>query len=96
MSIELRIQRGYVSATVAATIMGVTRQRMHQLLKAGRIRGAFLMDVGDGYERWVVPRNQLKPKQKGKPHADSEGSGGIPPTIRTVADGDGDATDRDD
>lgn len=62
--IELRIERGHVTATVAAGIMGVTRQRMHQLLKAGRIRGAFLMDCGDGREMWVVPRNQLKPRKR--------------------------------
>ena len=62
--IELRIERGYVTATVAAGLLGVTRQRMHQLLKAGRIRGAFLMDCGDGRELWVVPRKELKPKQR--------------------------------
>jgi arylamine N-acetyltransferase len=62
--IELRIERGYVTATVAAGLLGVTRQRMHQLLKAGRIRGAFLMDCGDGRELWVVPRKELKPKRR--------------------------------
>jgi len=57
--IEVRIERGFVSLTVAASLLGVTRQRMHQLLKAGRIPGAFLMDCGDGQERWVVPRTEL-------------------------------------
>jgi hypothetical protein len=64
--IELRIERGHVSATVAASLLGVTRQRMHQLLKAGRIPGAFLMDCGDGRELWCVPRKELKPKQRKK------------------------------
>jgi hypothetical protein len=61
--IELRMERGFVSLTVAASLLGVTRQRMHQLLKAGRISGAFLMDCGDGQERWVVPRKELNPKR---------------------------------
>jgi hypothetical protein len=59
--IEIRLERGYVSLTVAASLLGITRQRMHQLLKAGRINGAFLMDCGDGRERWVVPRSELNP-----------------------------------
>lgn len=57
--IDIRIERGHVTATVAAGLLGVTRQRMHQLLKAGRIHGAFLMDCGDGRELWVVPRKEL-------------------------------------
>lgn len=57
--IAIDIERGFVSATVAAGLMGVSRQRVHQLLKAGRIPGAFLMDCGDGREIWCVPRNQL-------------------------------------
>lgn len=61
--IELRMERGFVSLTVAASLLGVTRQRMHQLLKAGRISGAFLMDCGDGQERWVVPRKELNLKR---------------------------------
>lgn len=61
--IELRIERGFVSLTVAASLLNVTRQRMHQLLKAGRIPGAFLMDCGDGQERWVVPRKELSPER---------------------------------
>ena len=81
--IELRIERGYVTATVAAGLLGVTRQRMHQLLKAGRIRGAFLMDCGDGREMWVVPRRELKPRQrkKEKRNADSERSAGVPAPV---------------
>ena len=62
--IEIAVERGYVSSTVAADLLGVTRQRMHQLLKAGRVRGAFLMDCGDGRERWVVPRKQLTTQLK--------------------------------
>lgn len=61
---ELRILRGYVTATVAAQIEGVSRQAINQRLKAGRIKGAFLMDCGDGREIWVVPRKQLKPKKE--------------------------------
>lgn len=59
--IELTVERGFVSATVAASLLKVSRQRVHQLLKAGRIPGAFLMDCGDGREIWCVPRAQLKP-----------------------------------
>ena len=69
--IELRIERGHVSATVAASLLGVTRQRMHQLLKAGRIPGAFLMDCGDGRELWCVPRKELKSKRR-KPTSTGE------------------------
>jgi len=57
--IELTVQRGFVSATVAASLLKVSRQRVHQLLKAGRISGAFLMDCGDGRELWCLPRAQL-------------------------------------
>ena len=57
--IELTVERGYVSATVAATLLKVSRQRMHQLLQAGRIPGAFLMDCGEGKERWCVPRKSI-------------------------------------
>jgi hypothetical protein len=59
---------GHVSATVAASIMGVTRQRMHQLLKEGRIKGAFLLDIGNGRTRWVVPREELKPRKMKHEH----------------------------
>ena len=69
---------GHVSATVAASIMGVSRQRMHQLLKAGRIQGAFLLDTGKGKTRWVVPRNQLTPKEK---HANSTRSSSVLTTV---------------
>ena len=61
---ELRIQRGYVTASVAAKLEGVSRQAINQRLKAGRIKGAFLMDCGDGREIWVVPRKQLNIKQE--------------------------------
>jgi predicted DNA-binding protein (UPF0251 family) len=62
--IDLRLERGHVSLTVASQLMGVSRQRVHQLLKAGRIVGAFLMDCGDGREIWCIPRNSLKLKEK--------------------------------
>jgi hypothetical protein len=62
--IDVQIDRGHVSLTVAASLLGVSRQRVHQLLKAGRIAGAFLMDCGDGREIWCVPRNSLQAKEK--------------------------------
>lgn len=58
----------YVSATVAASIMGVSRQRMHQLLKADRIEGAFLLDTGKGKTRWVIPRNSVTPRKTKHEH----------------------------
>lgn len=57
--IDLSVERGYVSATVAASLLKVSRQRIHQLLQAGRIPGAFLMDCGEGKERWCIPRKQI-------------------------------------
>ncbi len=57
--IEVTVQRSHVSATVAAGLLGVSRQRVHQLLKAGRIPGAFLMDCGDKGEVWCIPRKNL-------------------------------------
>lgn len=66
--IDVQIERGYVTASVAAEIVGVTRQRINQLLKANRFDGAFLMDCGDGREMWVIPRNQLQQRKK-KHHA---------------------------
>jgi hypothetical protein len=62
--LELEVKRGYVTATEAARIEGISRQAINQRLKAGRIKGAFLMDCGDGREIWVVPRKQLKPKKE--------------------------------
>lgn len=71
--IELRIERGYVTATVAAKIEGCSRQAINQRLKAGRVAGAFLMDCGHGRELWVIPRNSLKRKlNKEKANADSK------------------------
>lgn len=57
--LELRIERGFITATVAARLLGVSRQRVNQLLKAGRIDGAFLMDCGGKRELWCVPRKAL-------------------------------------
>jgi hypothetical protein len=62
--LSLRLERGHVSLTVASQLMGVSRQRVHQLLKAGRIAGAFLIDCGDGREIWCIPRNSLNIKDK--------------------------------
>lgn len=57
---ELSVVRGYVSATVAAKLMGVSRQRVNQLLKAGRLAGAILVDQGRGRrELWCVPRRAI-------------------------------------
>ena len=64
MMLELEVKRGYVTASEAARIEGISRQAINQRLKAGRIKGAFLMDCGDGREIWVVPRKQLKPKEQ--------------------------------
>lgn len=64
--IDLRIERGYVTASVAARIEGCSRQAINQRLNAGRVTGAFLMDCGDGRELWVIPRKSLKPKSKSK------------------------------
>lgn len=60
MSIEVKARRGFVSATVASQLLGVSRQRTNQLLKAGKLHGAFLVDVGDGREQWVVPRRAIE------------------------------------
>jgi stage V sporulation protein SpoVS len=62
--LELEVKRGYVTASEAARIEGVSRQAINQRLKAGRVKGAFLMDCGDGREIWVVPRKQLKQKEQ--------------------------------
>lgn len=62
--ISLRIERGHVTLSVAAELLGVSRQRVHQMLKAGRIPGAFLMDCGDGREMWVIPRKELRRKER--------------------------------
>lgn len=62
--IDVQLDRGHVSLTVAANLLGVSRQRVHQLLKAGRIADAFLMDCGDGREIWCIPRNSLHKKEK--------------------------------
>lgn len=62
--IKLVMERGHITLSVAANLLGVSRQRVHQMLKAGRIPGAFLMDCGDGREMWVIPRNGIKRKEK--------------------------------
>lgn len=64
--VGIQIQRGYVSATVAAGLMGLSRQRINQLLKAGRFEGAFLMDIGDGREMWCIPRKSLHTRPMGR------------------------------
>lgn len=48
-----------VSLTVAARLLGVTRQRVHQLLKAGKIPGASRMEVNGGRIVWCIPRRSL-------------------------------------
>jgi hypothetical protein len=59
---NLHVERGHVSASVAAEILGVSRQRVNQLLKAGLLQGAFLMDAGDRGEVWVIPRKAVDRK----------------------------------
>jgi hypothetical protein len=66
MMVGIQIERGYVSATVAAGLLGVSRQRINQLLKAGRFDGAFLMDVGDGREMWCIPRKAIHSRPMGR------------------------------
>lgn len=57
--IEIKIVRGYVSAAVAAEILGVSRQRIHQLLQAQRFPGAILVDHGDKPPMWAIPRKSI-------------------------------------
>lgn len=56
---QLSVQRGYVSATVASNLLGVSRQRVNQLLTAGSLAGSFRMDIGDGREMWCIPRKSV-------------------------------------
>jgi len=50
-----------VSMAEAARIAGVSRQRMHQLLRAGRIPGAQKMRTGRAHGQWVIPRGSVRP-----------------------------------
>lgn len=59
---NLHVERGHVSASVAAEILGVSRQRVNQLLKAGLLKDAFQMDAGDRGEPWVIPRKSVDRK----------------------------------
>lgn len=52
-------QEGHVTATVAAEILGVSRQRVNQLLKAGRIASAFRMECNGSRTMWCIPRSEL-------------------------------------
>lgn len=54
---------GHVSMREAARIAGVSRQRIHQLLKQGRIPGAFMMECGKNRNVWVIPKGSVKPKE---------------------------------
>lgn len=58
--IEIRIERGHVSLGVAAQILGVSRQRMHQLLQAGRCPNAVLVDYGTKRPMWAIPRTDIE------------------------------------
>jgi excisionase family DNA binding protein len=53
-----------VSMREAARVMGVSRQRVQQLLRAGRIPGAVKMDNGQQMGVWVIPRGSLRPSKK--------------------------------
>lgn len=57
--IDLLVERGHVTATVAASLLGVSRQRVNQLLNAGELAGAFRIDVGDDREMWCIPRKSV-------------------------------------
>ena len=67
--IRIEIVRGHVSLGVAAQMLGVTRQRMHQLLQAGRCPNAILVDHGTKRPMWAIPRSeveQIKNQRKSK------------------------------
>jgi excisionase family DNA binding protein len=53
-----------VSMREAARVMGVSRQRVQQLLRAGRIPGAQKMDNGNQRGIWVIPRGSLRPAKE--------------------------------
>lgn len=57
--IDLLVERGYVSASVAANLLDVSRQRVNQLLKAGSLAGSFRIDIGDDREMWCIPRKSV-------------------------------------
>lgn len=64
MSVDLTVVRGHVTATVAAGLLGVSRQRINQLLNTGRLDGAFLIDCGDGRELWAIPRTTIEERKQ--------------------------------
>lgn len=55
-----------VSMREAARVMGVSRQRVQQLLRAGRIPGAVKMANGKPLGVWVIPRGSLRPAKETK------------------------------
>lgn len=58
--IKIEIRKAPISMREAADRIGVSRQRMHQLLKEGRINGAY--QFGDK-KVWVIPHDfQLNPR----------------------------------
>lgn len=57
--IHISVERGLVSLSEAARLLGVSRQRAHQLCQQGALAGAALMDCGDGRTAWVIPRAQV-------------------------------------
>lgn len=52
-----------MTVSEAAFRLGISRQRVHQLLKAGRILGAYQKDEGG---TWVIPVSALSMIQPGK------------------------------
>lgn len=58
--IRIEIIRGHVSLGVAAEMLGVSRQRMHQLLQAGRCPNAILVDHGTKRPMWAIPRTEVE------------------------------------
>lgn len=70
-ALDLTIERGHITASVAARLMGVSRQRVNQLLQNNKLDGAFLVDCGDGREVWCIPRksvlNRIHAQQKTSP-----------------------------
>ena len=67
-ALDLTVERGHITASVAARIMGVSRQRVNQLLQQNKLDGAFLIDCGDGREVWCIPRRSVLDRQPRNSH----------------------------
>ena len=61
--IEIRIEHGLVSLSVAARMLDVTRQRVHQLCQNGDLDGAAKMECSNGRSVWVIPRQPVEARR---------------------------------